>query len=346
VDYWPSLLSMKKALLAFVIAFSVPFSYAQASTIYQQLTDSSGTVTFNGAGCVPAGSFTTTASSTVVAGDPGLLVASVLVKNGDGSSNRAVVEVYTGANCTGSLIGSYQSTSFLDVVIGEDTFFSLSASSGFGLSANTTYYLAFSGIDSPIEYEARTNLSEDFFYGYLTADGTGESIPIAPGLPGFSNTGIATTSTQVYCNSNFSTSSGLLDNLGQSISLGFCNVGVFLFIPDQTAIDRFVGIASSSQTKIPFSYFYQIKSLYENLIATTSPSFIDIELPLHNIGIGSSTALGNFLPNVSAFSTSTISTYIPDSTRSVLRTLMSSVIWLLFAYYAYGVVTRMIAKRV
>jgi len=101
-------------------------------------------------------------------------------------------------------------------------------------------------------------------------------------------------------------------------------------------------LGSTTQNKIPFSYFYQIKDVFSTPTSTGS-NFVDIEFDISSSTV-CSTALGCIVPPVIAFSTSTISTYIDDSTRNTLRLLMAAAIWLAFAYYAYGVVTRTMSQ--
>jgi len=203
-----------------------------------------------------------------------------------------------------------------------------------------TYYVwvEFALDDADSFIQIASNLSSNFFYGYLTAGGlhSGTDIPILPGLPGYTDVGISTTSQQVYCNSNFSTSTGLLDSLGKSISTGICNVGVFLFVPSQNALSSFATLSSTTQTKIPFSYYYNVKSILQTA-SSTSGNFTSIHLNLGGAtGVASTTPFAGILnQDFQLLSTSTISTYISPSTYNLLMDLARYAIWIAVMFHVY-----------
>jgi len=324
-------------------AFSI--SQVHASTIYQQLSDSSATIQFTGVNDDThiLGSFLTNSETYYLANSSEVVGFLAVVNSHLNGSRLTIVIASTSSYTIGDPVpwtGSNGCTEPLNN--SGDVFYPAAhglkgGSSGGYLMPNTTYYV-FATIDDAcgsgtVNAEIRTNLSSDFYYGYIT-DTSGNSIPIVPGIPGFTDAGISTTSQQVFCNTNFSTSSGLLDSLGQSISLGFCNVGVFLFVPSGNALSQFQSLASTSQTKIPFSYFFGAKDIFLGLTASTTENLPDwsIDLP----AFGSSTPMGTIIPtHISILSTTTIDRYYPSPIRHTFLFLGSSAIWLgvLFMFY-------------
>jgi len=321
-----------------------------AITVYQQFTDSSSDLELNNNSAILIGSFTVSQPVDIA---PGSIQTYIRCDVGMSIGNifNFYVSTSTGGNSNDGII-SFSSTQVngapndcnnsSELSLGTTTLPSKPGITQY-LPGNIYYVLVSIGNIGANKVFLTTNLSKSFFYGYITAGGFTPSIPISPGIPGFTDFGIATTSQQAYCNTNFSTSSGLLDSLGQSISLGFCNVGVFLFVPSSQAIAQWQNLGSSTQTKIPFSYFYQVTSLYDNLVATTAPSFIDVQFDISSTSV-KNTGFGTVLPAVVAFSTSTVVQYLPPDVMSLLRSLMIATIWLGFAYYAYRRVQGLLHK--
>jgi len=316
---------MKKlSLLAALIiwgAFSLPVS---AATVYQQLTDSSGEIYgthFPGPALV--GSFTVIASTTFT----------------NTAKAFAVTHTYTQFNtgpisiCIGvSLPCAITMTAELPPADGQDYFLDFLYQSG-SLEAGPgqTYNIYFDSQSTSNSVSLRANLGNNFFYGYITNDG-GESVPITAGSPGFTDVGISTTSQQVYCDRNFSTSTGFLSDVASDIGTAICNVGVFLFVPSSGAISAWQQLGSTTKTRIPFSYMYEVANDIYGLTASSSDNFIDVELDMS--GWASSTIVT--LPQSwTVLSTSTVSQYYPDTIRIIFRNLMATVLYLGFALWIY-----------
>jgi len=162
-------------------------------------------------------------------------------------------------------------------------------------------------------------------------------------IQGGNPSGISTSTIQAYCSNSYATSTGFFSDLSNAVSYGACTALAFLFVPNQNTLSDFNDLKVSATEHIPFSYYYDIKSVFDDTASSTGSNFVDIEFDISSSTV-CTTSFGCIIPSVTAFSTSTISTYISDSTRSILRTLMASVVWLAFAYYAYGVVTRTLSK--
>lgn len=330
-------------------AFFVPYAYAV--TVYQQFSDSSISLELPPGGVILA-SFTVSNSYDPVPAEL-QLVANVPVGTG---CVLNLFTVYVSTSTTFSALGSDRIVDFRPRnspdggCIPDDAqdHFSVATTTSTGYSGVTyepgqTYYIW--GQSAVADIFVTTNLSQDFYYGYLTAGGFNVTLPILPGLPGYTDYGIATTSQQVYCYGNFSTSTGLLDSIGQSISLGICNVGVFLFVPSNSVVNNFFLTASSSAERIPISYFYDFRNAIISQVATTAATVPTYSVNLQALGLGSSTPLGNVLPALTILSTSTIDTFLPAGMRTTLINLASYAIWVFTAFTLYSIGRRELAPK-
>lgn len=324
---------MKKALSIFVFLLIAPFSVS-AATIYQQLSDSSGNIDLPVNTYDVIGLFTT--PSTDFSFDGGTLYLFIHTD----TNTTFTVEIGTSTNqvCNSSAFPSGNVPISVGGSVGIST---LLAGPLLGSSCNqknTTYYVWLKPANTPAHISTVSNLSSTFFFGYIT-DGAGNSIPIVPGIPGFTDAGISTSSQQVFCNSNFSTSSGLLGDLAQSISLAACNVGVFLFVPSSSALSQWQSLATTTKSKIPFSYATELYTDVSSLVATTTENIPTYVSDLHATGIGSTTPIGNVLPSFTFLSAATIGTYLPSGIHDALFLLARSAIWLGVIFMMYRRVT-------
>lgn len=148
---------------------------------------------------------------------------------------------------------------------------------------------------------------------------------------------VSTSTLPVVCQSNFSTSTSILDSVGSSIAYGLCLAGTYLFIPSQQQLDQYGDYNLLVQTKIPFSYFYDVKSEIDSLSATSTDNVPTYSVDLASAAVsGSTTPIGNFLPhNLSILSSTTINTYLPNGVHTALFTLASAAIWFSAGYYIY-----------
>jgi len=322
---------ISKFSLVFSVLISFLFLWGDtvfAKTIYQQLSDSSGSVEMTGQ--VLIGSFTVPNVSLI----ENLATSSLLFVLSNPSQSSSVTFFASPQLLIATTSPTSNSHAFilltecngLTLLPGEDVF---CGGRIFGANFNTewfpgvVYYLMVDQSQANGDINIRTNFSESFAYGYFSDSG-GTSVPIAPGLSGFTDVGIATTSQQVYCNQNFSTSTGLLDSLGQSIALGFCNVSVFLFVPSPQSIDGFFSKLSSFENRAPVSWIYDVREIYTGYVATTTDNF-----PALTIDVGTSSlasVLGS--SDLELLSKDTIDHFLPSGVLSALKVLISIVIWL------------------
>lgn len=317
----------------------------QAATIYQQLTDSSGNIEFTGT--VFIGSFisptngliNTTATTSVLAVLKNTSGSNIVI-NGDSSPQFLITGDPNPAIDQLAAISFFECGPPTTIAPGASVFCGGNVQQLTGTTNWTqgTEYFVFgngNGVTSGSNPKIIANLSNDFYYGYIT-DGDGASIPIAPGLPGFTDVGIATSSQQLYCYQNHATTTGLLDNVGQSISLGLCNTSVFLFIPSQTAVSQWQTLSSTTRNKIPFSYYYDFKGLVDGSSASSSQNLPSFSWNLYALGIGSTSPLGNILPGqTDLLSSTTISTYLSPSVHTAWMVLISAAIWFLVLLHIY-----------
>jgi len=323
------------AFLAILGAFSVPY-IVSATTVYQQLSDSAGEKTAT-AETIEVGSFvsppvrTTLYSASQNVG--GKFGAFILNKHDTVSGSGTFSIASTSADCPATTF--FVATNAQTVAANEEILVDLEFTSGTDkyLMPSTTYFICFTAAGASIEFGIAMNLSADFIYGYIT-DVSGVSVPLTPNIPGFTDVGISTTSQQVWCNQNFSTSTGFLDSVGQSIALGLCNVTVFLFVPSSNAFSQFQTLSSTTQSKVPFSYVFDAYDIFLGLTASSTGNIAAMSLSFPDIS--SSTPFGSFIPtSVVGLSTSTISTYLPESVRLGMLGLQRVALWSGLAFMFY-----------
>jgi len=127
---------------------------------------------------------------------------------------------------------------------------------------------------------------------------------------------------------------------GNVFSLALCRAFSYLFIPNPTVLNQYLTIGPTLQDKFPVSWFYQLQTEI-NTVSTTTLSSPVWTMNLHDIGVGSTTSMGNIMPNMIVFSSSTVKHYITDSQWNALMTLAGAAIWLIAFYTLYGIGNRL-----
>lgn len=329
-----------------VITLFAPASVS-ATTIYQQILDSSGSAsggayTLVGSFVSPTGelisggrvfarAINTTAGSLSLA--QGIqfrvstttdLVGAWTIAASDICQDFPTIAAHDFVNCQGTISGQNGVTNW---EIGQ-TYYVWQAAS---LNGNSVI----------------TGARNDRFFGFITT-ASGNEIPLGVGLSGITNEGLSTSTVQVYCDNGFATSSGFYDTISKGIATGFCNVGVFLFIPSVSAVAQWQTLASTTESKIPFSYFFDIYGIFTGLTASTSGSggnFQAVSIDFSSVDPTASTSMGRILPtHFEALSTTTIRTYIPDSVYNTMFLLMRSAIWVVVGLTLYRKVVPVKAK--
>lgn len=194
-----------------------------------------------------------------------------------------------------------------------------------GLTLNNGYSQTFSGVNSSVAPLTFVSTNTDLAVPAFIIGGVFQSLD--PNLINGGNpSGVSTSTIQQFCNSTYATSTGWFSDISNGVTYGLCTAFAFLFVPDQSILQRFSDLSSTTKSKIPFSYFYGINALYSSLTASSTanlPSY-GYDLPV----FGTTTAIGNVLPtHLDILSTTTISKYYPDSIRNTFLLLGSFAIW-------------------
>jgi hypothetical protein len=148
------------------------------------------------------------------------------------------------------------------------------------------------------------------------------------------------------------TSSGLWNNLtlasstaqcnsGNLFTDGMCAAGTFLLIPNVDILNGFFSIPTQAATKFPFSWIYGVKTEFDSLSVSSTTAMTTLSYNLHDLGIGSTTSMGNILPNTEVFSKNTIETYISPTLWASFQTLMAAALWLSFFWFEFNRARRM-----
>jgi len=130
-------------------------------------------------------------------------------------------------------------------------------------------------------------------------------------------------------------------NSGNLFTDGLCAAGTFLFIPNVDILNGFFTIPTTAATKFPFSWIYGVKTEFNSLSVSSTTAMTTLSYNFHDLGIGSTTPMGNILPNVEVFSKNTIETYISPSLWSTFQTLIATALWLSFFWFEFNRARRM-----
>jgi len=122
---------------------------------------------------------------------------------------------------------------------------------------------------------------------------------------------------------------------GDWVQNDVCAVFSYLFVPSPSVIGNFSTLPSQLQTRFPFSWVYGVQTAFEGLTASSTSNFQSATLDLHSLGIGSTTAIGNVLPDVSVLSTTTINTFLPAGMWNTIQELIAASLWLSLGVYIF-----------
>jgi len=179
---------------------------------------------------------------------------------------------------------------------------------------------------------------------YLIFNGTNQSLN--PNIINNGNpSGVSTSTIQGYCASSYSTSTGLFSDLTNAVTYGTCTAFAFLFVPNQDTLQDFSDLSSTTRSKIPFSYGYDIAGIFTGMSASSTQN-----MPVYTIGLGaidfaSSTAMGPIFPNSLEFlSSTTINKFLPPGMHDILYNFAIFAIWAETAFVIYRMVVPRKAK--
>lgn len=182
----------------------------------------------------------------------------------------------------------------------------------------------------------RYGSSNTFVYGYWSTFSVVYPNSLSsPITPSDTSLGFSTTTTNVFCDDNVPyDDSTIITATITYIPNGLCRVFGFLFIPSQTDLFVFSSLKDTAEQKIPFSYIFGIQNIVNGLIASSTENINTVDIPFPDIA--SSSPFGSFIPShIGGLSTTSISTYMPDSVRLSLLNLQRVALWLAFAYLIY-----------
>jgi len=123
---------------------------------------------------------------------------------------------------------------------------------------------------------------------------------------------------------------------GNIFAEGICTVFAFLFIPSPQVVDDFLNTGNLAAAKFPFSWIYGIQTTYNGLSVSSSTAMTTLSFNLGSLGIGSTTPMGNILPNKEVFSKATIETYISPTLWATFQTLIAAGMWLGFIWFEFN----------
>lgn len=106
---------------------------------------------------------------------------------------------------------------------------------------------------------------------------------------------------------------------------GLCNTARFLFVPPDGVSNLFSELAEENKTKIPISYFYEMKTIVDGVASGTPAS-----LPAVKIQTSATSSIPNL--NIEIFSTSTIAAATSRGGFSGLRTVANVVLWVAWGF--------------
>jgi len=144
--------------------------------------------------------------------------------------------------------------------------------------------------------------------------------------PTASSTGLFFSGAQEFCNSAFASSTGI----GATIGNGLCIGLGYLFVPTPASIQAFQAIPSTLGATPPMSWFGQIKGILDTAEASSTDNWVNL-----SIDFGTSTQVLKFT-KLDVISTTTMSRYLNDSTRGLIKNLLSVSFFLLAAGLIYS----------
>lgn len=151
--------------------------------------------------------------------------------------------------------------------------------------------------------------------------------------PTASSSGIFFSGAVDYCNSAFASSTGI----GATIGNGLCIATGFLFVPTAASIQQFQDFSTALQNVIPFSYYYDVSTIFTDSSASSTQNMVAYSANLSVLDAASSTGFGPILPTspFDFFSSTTISHYLPVGMHDFLYTLMQTAIWVEVLFLLY-----------
>jgi len=127
---------------------------------------------------------------------------------------------------------------------------------------------------------------------------------------------------------------------GNLFSRAICLSFAYLFMPSPEVLNQWSTIPTQTQEKFPFSWVAGVQSSFETAAASSTGNMPLLSMNLHDLNIGSTSPMGNIMPNFVGLSTTTVRTYIPDSVWDAGQLLMQTSLWMALCFDIYATVRR------
>lgn len=166
-------------------------------------------------------------------------------------------------------------------------------------------------------------------YGYstYTPDWSLLSVPIV-----YSSTSTALATSSALWGSISLASTTQQCNSGNLFSDGLCSAGVYLFVPNQQILAAFAELPQAESTHWPFSWIIAVQTAFSSQGASSTANLPTYSYDLASVDPASTTPLGPILPTFTFLSSTTVLTYISQANWNLLQALVTSLLYLLFAY--------------
>jgi len=155
--------------------------------------------------------------------------------------------------------------------------------------------------------------------------------------PTAQTTGLYLSGAQAFCNDRFSSSTNPISGLANDFGNAMCQALGYLFVPTPESLQQYEDIPALLQNDVPFSYYFDVQSIWQNSVASTTDNFAKFSIDFTSIDFASSTPMGHILPSgsVDFLSSTTMSKYLPAGMHSTLFTLMRAAIWVTLMLVVY-----------
>jgi len=161
---------------------------------------------------------------------------------------------------------------------------------------------------------------------YYVLDGVFSSFaPVSLGIGGATSSALFSGLT---ASSTLTSLASQCSQQGNLFAEGLCTAFAFLFVPAPNTLDAYPALRDTLATKFPFSYVTSVTDTWDALVASSTANMNGVSIGLHDAGIGSTTPMGNILPNLSVLSVASLETYLSESVWTLLKGLASIAIWL------------------
>jgi len=127
---------------------------------------------------------------------------------------------------------------------------------------------------------------------------------------------------------------------GNLFSRAICLSFSYLFTPNPRVLDSWASVPTQLSAKFPFSWVSSVQTSLQTAAASSTGNMPLVAMNLHDLNIGSSSPMGNIMPNFVALSTTTVREYIPDTIWNAGQLLMQTTLWMALCFDIYATVRR------